>query len=481
MRKLTAGNKKSFAIFTIIIIGIIAILIWCLSMVLKMPKEEYIIESDNFLYDEEYNPIQLEEEATIQKKWTGSYYLKTNDTNEEYKLGTQCVAYQESTKTVNLYGKMYRIYTDGAVAKLTQNTTISKTSEDQLYKLGDRKYIVIGNTITNETGSLSTTGYLLVLIDKAGNTYLLNNELNSRTIKPMVINTQTFKFDVANEKLIYNDEEIDLKKIIGSTNQYVKPEEKQEPATIIQSTNNQSTVINNGSTITNNQSTTTNNQSTIINNNTTINNQQNNTNINIETDNNGTEKTELAKSVQLRGTSTGSTYIDVEYNVIDPENKYQTVYLLVDGAGTAKTIALDKQENKYRITGLNQNQEYKITLGTKQINDEGILEESIEDITSARTTKVTSTLKITKITLTKIYFELILDKNQNIDEAEIVLYVDGEAKERTQVDLEKSATTAGWTGSLDYHYGKDIILKIENAKFDGKAIQINIQAKAKNY
>lgn len=450
--------------------GIVAILIVGLNIALNIEKETYEIESDNFLYDENYNPIELEAEATIVKKWTGSYYLKTSDTNEEYKLGEQCIAYQATSKIINLYGTMYRIYTDGAVAKLTENTEITKLSEDQLYKLGDRRYIVIGNSITNETGALNTTGYLLVLIDKAGNTYLLNNELNSKTIKPMVINTQTFSFDVANEKLIYNEKEIDLKKIIGSTNQYVKPEEKQDPATIVQNiTNNQSTVINN-------------NDQTNINNETNINNnEQNSTNINIETNNNGNEKTDLAKSVALRGTTAGPTYIDVEYNIIDPENKYQTVYLLVDGGGTAKTIALDKEQNTYRVTGLRENQEYQITLATTQIDEDGMTEENIEDITVARTINVSSSLKITKISLTQIYFELIIDKNQNIDEAEVVLYVDGEEKERQAVDVGKAATTGGWTNSFNYYYGRDILIKVENATYNGEAIQINIQTKAKNY
>ena len=119
---------------------------------------------------------------------------------------------------------MYRIYMDGAVSKLSQNNTISRISEDQFYKLGDRKYMVVGNTIVNQTGALSTQNYLLILLDKAGNTYLLNNELNSKTINPMIIRTQTFEFDVANEKLIYQGNEIDLKKVIGSTKNYVEPE-----------------------------------------------------------------------------------------------------------------------------------------------------------------------------------------------------------------------------------------------------------------
>lgn len=80
MRKLTSGNKKIFAVFTIIIIGIIALLIWCLTLMLNIPREEYLIEGGNFLYDETYNPISLEEDGIIQKKWTGNYYLKDNST-----------------------------------------------------------------------------------------------------------------------------------------------------------------------------------------------------------------------------------------------------------------------------------------------------------------------------------------------------------------------------------------------------------------
>lgn len=475
MRKLSSGNKKSFVLFSIIIIGIIAILIGILSLVLKIPKEEYIIEGDNFLYDEDYNPIQLEQEAIIQKKWTGKYYLKNSVKDEEYNLGKQCIAYQEHTKTLNLYGDMYRIYTDGTVENITKNTTITKTSEDQLYKLGDRKYLVVGNLIANQNGALNTSGYLLVLLDKAGNTYLLNNELNSKTIKPMIIKTQTFEFDVANEKLIYEEKEIDLKKIIGSTNQYKekKEEEKEDNqfdkiTAIIQNINTQTTINNN--------------QSSTTNNNTIINNQQNNTNININTDNNGKPKEDLDKSVQLKRTSATSNYIDVEYSIIDPENKYQTVYILVEGNnGISKTIALDKAQTMYRVNNLPSNKEYKITLATKQINEDGEVEETIEDITVARTTRVNSTLKITKITSKELYFELLMDKNQNIDGAEIVLYIDTVEKDRIPVNVEKAVSAEGWTGTLKYESGQNIVLKVENATYNGEQLQLNIQAKAKNY
>ncbi len=68
----------------------------------------------------------------------------------------------------------------------------------------------------------------MVIIDKLGNALLLNNEINAKTINEMIISTDEFSFDVANESLVYDNENIDLKKIIGSTNEHVKQEKENE-------------------------------------------------------------------------------------------------------------------------------------------------------------------------------------------------------------------------------------------------------------
>lgn len=481
MRKLTAGNKKNFIIFAIIIIGILVILAWCLNLALKVTKEEYHLETDCFLYDEEYNPITLEANAKIIKKWNGKYYLK--DSENEYNIGTQSIVYEPNSKTIDLYGEMFRVYTDGTVQKLVKNNTITELSEDQIYKLGDRKYMVIAKNIQNEAGTLNTSTYLLILIDKAGNTYLLNNELNSRTIKPLVIKTQTFAFDVANEKLICNDREVNLKKIIGSTNQYVKPDTtaeedaKKEEKLKSNIKDIKESIISMSENISNIKNNTNNNQE----NGSSTGSQGNNGNNGSSGATIDKEKTELVKSVILQGIETSSSFINVKYNIIDPENKYQVVYLLLDGAGITKNIALNKEEHNYKITELPENQEFKIVLATKQINENGEPEEIIEDVTMARTTKTNSTLEVTKLTTDKIYFKLNIDKDQNIDTAEIVLYIDGEEKERMDVDLGKAGTEEGWIENMKFSYGNNILLKIEKAMYQGKNIEVDIKTKIKTY
>ena len=185
MRKLTAGNKINFTMFALIIIVIIVLLVVFLMQVLKADKQIYQIEANTFLYDSEYNPIELENMATMKLEWDGNYHIKTQE-NESYNVGEQVVAYHKSTAQVDLYGKMYQIFEDATVETLSGNTPITDFSEDRFYKLADRKYMIISNQIENENATVSTKRYLLVVLDKAGNTLLLNNELNAKTIKPMI-------------------------------------------------------------------------------------------------------------------------------------------------------------------------------------------------------------------------------------------------------------------------------------------------------
>lgn len=163
----------------------------------------------------------------MQAKWDGKYYLETSG-KEQYKLGEQVVAYQTNTSALDLYGKMYQIQMDGSVQKLVGDNKIADFKQDNIYKLADRKYLITSSKITNDTGKLNTKNYLLIILDKAGNTLLLNNEVNAKTIKPMLIKTPSFEFDIANEKIIYEEKEIDLKKIIGSTNEYQQIELQEE-------------------------------------------------------------------------------------------------------------------------------------------------------------------------------------------------------------------------------------------------------------
>lgn len=474
MRKLTAGNKINFTVFAIIIIVIIVILIACLRYVMGIDKTVYQIEANTFVYDSENVPVLIENGGTMQAKWDGNYHLETTD-GMKYNVSPQSVMYNKSSGKVSLYGKMYQVFSDASVQTLSGQTEFTNFSEDRFYKLADRKYLIISDSISNEQKNIQTKRYLLIILDKAGNTLLLNNEINAKTINAMNLITPSFTFDIANEKLIFGENKIDLTKIIGSTNMY---EEKVEVADNKNENNNQN---NGGTTIIQNSSSTSNNNNSsqvIVNGNGNINNNTGN----VSEDNNegGVNNTPLDKNVSLRSATATSSSITVKYNVIDPESKYQTVYINVDG-DTSQTIALDKADTSYTITKLSPNTDYTITFGVREINTDGTISERIEDTLIVRTEKVSTNIDITRVTSSNIYFNLKIDPNYIYDSADIVLYVDGNEIERKSIEIETATSTNGWTNSFKYEYGSEIIIRLENVIYDGNSINVDIQAKMKNY
>lgn len=450
MRSLKVGNEKKFLTFALIIIVIVVLLIVCLKQVLGVSKPIYTVDSDTFLYDIENNPIKLEKDALIEKRWNNDYCLKIED--KYITLGKQTITYDTSKEIINLFGKMYRIFNDASVEKIDGYNDIPDVKEDKIYKLEDRKYLIVGSSITNDISNLNTENYLLIYLDKSGNALLMNNELNLKTIKPIIIRTKTFSFDVPNEKLLVNDKEIDLKKIIGSTNIY-KEKEK-----IVDSSKTNGTIQN--GTIQGAQN---------------INNSNNN--ISVDSDN---TYVELERNISVKELNPGSTYFDLSYNVQDPENRYETVYLLIEG-DINKTISLDKSLTSYRVIGLTPNVEYKVVLGAKEINNLGERLDITSDIFYVRTLKLTTELRIKKVTTSNIYFEFIMDQGYPLDSLDIVLYTDGKEEDRKTLNFENTTLINSYTGSFNYVYGNEIVLRVENAKYNNLEVLTNIETKFKNY
>ena len=238
MRKLSSGNKLNFIMFAFIVLVIMVIMLGVLTKGLKNVQEKYQVTKNVCIYDDKYNYINLEGDAEISKKWTNNYYLKENDTKKEYKLGNYSVVYNKSKKSLDLFGTFYKVIKGGNVEKITEHNAINNIQESKFYKIADRKYLIISKVIKNNSESLSTFNYLMVILDKSGNALLLNDDMNVKTINQMIINTDSFKFDVANEKLYFNEEEINLKKIIGSSNEYVEKAKIEENVTETKETEN---------------------------------------------------------------------------------------------------------------------------------------------------------------------------------------------------------------------------------------------------
>ena len=339
----------------------------------------------------------------------------------------------------------------------------------------------------------------------------------------MIISTDDFSFDVANEILTFDEDEINLKKIIGSTNEYkpTKQNEIDENKTEKNDTKEENTVVvvGGGSTTTNINNTTNNNSNStnII---------QNGTNINAGNVNNGTSSDDKSwvdslnswigdvsdafeniynkndkdedeeddteyKNIALNSIVPGTTYIDINYTINDPQHKYNVVYAEVTGGSYNKSISLDKNATTYRLTDLTPDTDYTVQLGYKIVYSDSTTKDTVEDSMSTRTIKPTESLKVTKISLDRIYYTLNIDSTFVYDSgAKIKFYINDNIDEEltitlTQDQLETAAAN-GYSNSIKIPSGFTVVggtvkIQLEDTKYDQKSVNTNLKTKIINY
>jgi len=337
-RKYDIRNKRSFIIILVLAIAIVAVFSFFIYKYSKASKIKYVVESGSVLQDAFKNYITLDDDAVLKIRWNEDYYLVYND--EKINLGDRVVIYNSITGGMKLYGDFYEIASDGKIIENKNETVLANTTDCKFYKLDDRKYLLVDTKIVSDDYSIDANSYLLVELDKQGNAKLSNNKVNLKTITPTRLVTSKYTFDIANEILSFGEYKIDLKKIIGSTNQYV-PEnegsgdkedgEKQE--------NNNNLGIGTGNV---------GGAGGVINDN---------------DDGETPEMEEIFDKVKMTSVIRiveGITQIDIDYVIYDPYNEYKTVYVEVVSAGKIDVVYLSKMDTHLTLNNLSANTDYKL-------------------------------------------------------------------------------------------------------------------------
>lgn len=363
-RKYDGKNKRSLIIIVIlavIIVGVFSLFIYKYS---KASKIQYKIESGSVLQDVEKNYLTIDDDAILKIRWNGNYYLEYKD--EKITLGKKVIVYNTITGGMKLYGSFYEINSDGKITEHKNETKLDNTTDAKFYKLDDREYLLIDTKIFSEDYSIEASNYMLVELDKAGNAKLSNNKINLKTITPTILVTSKYRFDIANEILNFGEYDIDLKKIIGSTNQYV-PESKGDSDKDNDTSGNDSgsgtgSNVGTGSSI---GIGTGNGAGGVIN--------ENDTGDTPEMD----EILDKVKMTSIIRIVEGLNQIDVDYVIYDPYNEYGSVYVEVISEGKMEVIYLSKVDTHVTLNNLKANTKYKLNFiyTTKHVDEETSEEE----------------------------------------------------------------------------------------------------------
>lgn len=478
-RKLGKKNTILFVLFSLLIIGIIIIFFFGVKMFMQIGNKEYSVQSGSIIYDKDNKLIKLSNNGKIYKGYSSSYMLKTKKDKEnvKYNLGKDAVVFNSTDYKMYLYGSFYQVLLSGNVVKMNGRLEIIRDNGPFVYKLDDRRYLVVSKNLESEDNSIKTSNYLLIDIDKNGSVTLYNNELQERIIKPIVLNCDNFKFDIANEKLVISSKIVNLKEVNGSTNYFVA--KKDDDGNIIEPTKEDLEKDETPETDnTNDYYASYFNKITKSFNNLTnsviqgsAKNDSDNTNKNLD----------LTRWLSLSDVSVSVNSITVNYNVFDPNNEYNSVFIDFESSNLngMKRIQLSKESNSYIINELIPDTEYKITIGyTLQENPK---QEVYDDIVKVKTNKPDYRINVTKVTQNKVYFNVKIDPSYVIENGNIAMYVDDELYNVSKIDIKKASTKAGWDSSFDFERKQSMVeLKLENLKYNGNDIDINVSYKYKN-
>lgn len=481
MRKLNTKNKIFILLFSLIIVGIVGLLVYSINLSEKNNNTTkiYTISTNSVVYDNNEVLLDTKQGGSLNKSWDSLYYYVDYEGNN-YELGDRTVVYDKALENIHLFGDNHFVSSSGNITKNTDETIIENVSGGSFYKLDDRVYLIVANQIFNEDKTIYTSKYLIVNIDKQGNASFLNDVLNIKTINPMKLTFDNYVFDIANEKLIINKKEIDLKLISGSTNEYIPLEKKIEVEDP-----NMEAFINSYNQLVNDFTQYVNNTNMVIGSNNPV---VNNTIITTPSGSNGatvgvTNKTNINKRVSLRGIVSYPSYLDVSYVVTDPEEKFQAVYLLVtgirDGEMLSEKIILDKYNTVYRITGLNPNSEYTVSMGYVEVPDDGNkqLIDYVEDVINVRTSRVDASIKVNKILPGYVTCTFKMTEKYAIESGQLVLYADNAEIDRVSIKYIQALSDKGFTTKLKLEEGNIYEIRLEDAIYNDSEVDLNIRTK----
>ena len=450
-RKYDIKNKRSFIIIIVLSIAVIGIFSLFIYKYSKASKIEYKIDSGSVLQDVEKNYLTIDDDAILKVRWDGDYYLIYDD--KKIDLGNKVIIYNTITGGMRLYGSFYEINSDGKIVEYRNETILENTTDSKFYKLDDREYLVIDSKIYSEDKSIEANNYLLVELDKIGNAKLSNNKINLKTISPTKLVTSKYTFDIANEILNFGEFDIDLKKIIGSTNQYVP-----ESNTDKEEDNDDGDNTDNG--------------------------EDTDSNLNVDAGTGGTgnglgigsgteggpgdvvnnndigkvpeigEVMDKIKMTSIIRVVEGITQIDVDYIIYDPYNEYSAVYVEIVNAGKIEKVYLSKTETHVTLNNLNANTDYKLNFIydiTKTNSETGELElvpytfDSF-DLKTKMPVYEMSVYKISKV-YNKLTYKVVLQDNYDISKLNANL-----SFKYKKIDVETGVVTdeiASIDGSID--------------------------------
>ncbi len=465
--KFHVNNAKVFILFALIVIVIVGLFIFFILKFNNLDDNKYPIKEGSSFYNDDYNYLKVEHDSYLAQRFDGNYYWyqKENNRTVKEKIGSNPVVYSKNDYKVYLFGNAYQVKNNGEVVTLSGMTEIVKASPTKFYKLRDRKYLMVDSSIKTNDGSVKTSGYLIIELDKQGNATFANNEVNVKTIKPLVLKGTTMSFDIANEKLIYGKKEINLKNIIGSTNNYkaTSSDNKTNITSLSGSPQDETSSEGYYDEYVKDVIYSVNNLTKSV------------TDVNDKADTSvkkGEIYYDFSKYLALKSVSSSITTITINYTVVDSNNEYQNIFVVLDdNKGNTSRYYLNKNETNYVLRNLLIDHNYTLSFGYKLV---GSNDEVIDDVVNVKTKAPSCKVSVLRVSNNKLDYNVKISSEYKFDSGIIHLYTDGASSSSQDVNMNTASSNSGYNGTLSYsRLGSVNTLKLENLVYNGNGVSLD--------
>ena len=457
MRKLNKKNKTYIAILlTFVVIVFIATAVFAYFKIKDM-NIKYNIYKDSYLFNSKKELLYVTDDTYAKKDFLGRYYV--NIDGKKVYLGNSGVIYNASSRNVTLLGIFYEVLKNGEVEKLKGESIISCTNSNRIFKIEDRKYLLVGPNLKSSDGVLTAKDYVIIELDKVGNGYIYNKDMNIKSFKDTFIDTGDFKLMINEEKLTIGEIEVNLKDINGSTNEYNERKKGTNQAAGKGTGGGDSGLIDGG-------------------------------------DGGENKKTEeivkvekyVARKTSIVNTTASLDSITINYVVYDPFTEYKGLYLvLFDSNGDRLgTYEMDMSLTTYTINELKAHKNYKMDFYYIYQDENGNNIDTLFDTVTIQTKNFKAHLSLEMVTDDSVRYILKVDDGYVLDNATIELsIIEGDEVISTKShELNKANLTAaaGNDGFIDTFSdldlsGEFVKLTLKDCRYQGERIDITANYK----
>jgi hypothetical protein len=440
----------------------------------------YPVPAASIVYDSNDQPIITVQESTIELRNGSDYYLKPGDSEEMLPLGYNPVAYNANSTEVNMFGsrghRMYQVFNDGSVRQMNQQTSVTHIESASFYKLADRHYLFAGPRITDQTGLISASNFLYVVLDKLGNVTVLNDKYNTKILDQVTLSCNSVVFDVNRESLkLENGLTLDLTKISGSSSLYGNTDANgnkigDNPSEIVIQAGNGGNGGSGGSGGTGG----------------------------VGGAGGGGYNFKMRSALSLMGVEPRVNALDVDYAVMDPAMLLGSVFLIttptVSDTSSGSPLPsmrneLNIEQYKTTIYDINPGTMYTVALGCK---DYETGRDTIVDIIKVTTPAINYNVNVTRVALDSVHFTLKLDSNYVLDQNNpgsaltsqpmAVLYgKDGSGDHKVgemPIDIAAAIQSGGWSSQINFDPGvirdlySNFSIKLEHTYYQGRLVSL---------